>query len=42
MNGQRNDIVCGFWVDNIMLPHIKNKTNSETSQNYLKKIAYKI
>jgi hypothetical protein len=42
MNGQRKGNVCGFWVDNNLLPHIKDKINSETSQNYLKKIAYKI
>lgn len=42
MNGQRNGVVCGFWVDNLLLPHIKKQINSEHSQNYLRKIAYKI
>ena len=42
MNGQRNGVVCGFWVDNKLLPHIKNKIKSNDAQNYLRKIAYKI
>jgi hypothetical protein len=42
MNGQRNGVVCGFWVDNIMLPHIKDKLKSRIFQNYLKEIAYKV
>jgi hypothetical protein len=40
MNGQRNDTVCGFWIDNKLLPNIKKQIKSEVSQNYLKKIAY--
>jgi hypothetical protein len=40
MNGQRNGTVCGFWIDNRLLPHIKSKIKSEYAQNYLKKIAY--